>query len=122
MPELLFKPTLAGRQDPSVQACIDKAISNVPMDLKNEMWNNIVMSGGNTMFPNFKEKMMQELRIIASTNSNIKEIISKPERRYAAWIGGSIVSSIQNFQGYWIEQNEYKESGGGSTIIHRKCF
>lgn len=99
MPELLFKPTLGGRQDLSVQLCIDKAIYNVPQDLKNEMWNNIVMSGGNTMFPNFKEKMMQELRIIASTNSNIKEIISKPERRYAAWIGGSIVSSIQNFQG-----------------------
>lgn len=74
------------------------------MDLKNEIWSNIILSGGNTMFRGFKDRLLTELRI---ENSNLKSIVSKPERRYAAWIGGSIVSSIQSFhQQYWINKKE----------------
>jgi actin-related protein len=46
------------------------------------------------MFRGFKDRLLLELK---AENSNLKSIVSKPERRYAAWIGGSIVSSIQSF-------------------------
>mmetsp|Transcript_63430 Transcript_63430/g.137312 ORF Transcript_63430/g.137312 Transcript_63430/m.137312 type:complete len:103 (+) Transcript_63430:813-1121(+) len=102
----MFKPSIGNLQYNSIQGCVDKAINNVPLDLKNEMWNNIVLSGGNTMFPAFAERLKQELQLLASSNSDNLCIEAKPERRYAAWIGGSIVSSIPNFQGYWIEQSD----------------
>jgi actin-related protein len=33
------------------------------------------------------------------------------ERRYGAWIGGSIVGSLGSFQQLWVSKNEYEETG-----------
>jgi actin-related protein len=41
------------------------------------------------------------------------------ERRFSAWIGGSILTSIGTFQQMWFSQQEYKE--GGKSQIDRKC-
>jgi len=41
------------------------------------------------------------------------------ERRYGAWIGGSIVSSLGTFQQLWIARSEYEEVG--KNIVERKC-
>ena len=48
------------------------------------------------------------------------KVIATPERKFAAWIGGSILSSISTFDSMWITKNEYQESG--ATIVHRKSF
>lgn len=45
---------------------------------------------------------------------------SSAERKYAVWIGGSILSSLTTFQDMWVTKAEYDESGPG--IVHRKCF
>jgi len=95
----MFKPTIDSLSHTPIQNCIEKSINNVPIDLKKEMWNNIVLSGGNTMFYQFSDRLRQELLLLASNNSDDLNIEAKPERRYASWIGGSIISSIANFQG-----------------------
>jgi len=77
----MFKPSLGGLGVNSIQSCIDKAVNSVPLDLKNEMWGNIVLSGGNTMFPDFSERLRLELQLLASSNSEILNIEAKPERR-----------------------------------------
>ncbi|KAF9417290.1 hypothetical protein HW555_005604 [Spodoptera exigua] len=41
------------------------------------------------------------------------------ERRFAAWIGGSILASIGSFQQMWISSQEYDEGGKGQ--LERKC-
>jgi actin-related protein len=105
-----------------LQTCIKDSINkSLPLDLKNEIWNNIILSGGNTMFRGFKDRLFLELK---AENSSLRSIVSKPERRYAAWIGGSIVSSISKFNHqYWISRKEYEEKGeGGVSIIHKKCM
>ena len=50
-------------------------------------------------------------------DEEVKVIVS-PERKYAAWIGGAILSNISTFES-WINKNEYEESG--ACIVHRKC-
>ncbi len=47
-------------------------------------------------------------------------IIAPPERKYSAWIGGSILASLSTFKQMWISQQEYEETG--PSIVHRKCF
>ena len=37
-----------------------------------------------------------------------------------SWIGGSILTSLSNFENLWVTKNDYKEIGPG--IVHRKCF
>ena len=48
------------------------------------------------------------------------KVIASPERKYAAWIGGSIISSISTFEGMWITKAEFKEFG--ENIVNKKCF
>lgn len=81
VPELMFKPTIDSLQFTPIQNCIEKSINNVPIDLKKEMWNNIVLSGGNTMFSQFSDRLRQELLLLASNNSDDLNIEAKPERR-----------------------------------------
>ena len=48
------------------------------------------------------------------------KVIAPPERKFSAWIGASILSSIKEFGNIWITKPEYDEIGPG--VVHRKCF
>ena len=48
------------------------------------------------------------------------EIVTPPESKYSARIGGSIVSSLSTFRELWCSEQEYDESD--LYAVHRKCF
>ena len=89
------------------------------MDVRKELYGNIVMSGGTTMFPGIAERMQKEITALAPSSMKVK-IIAPPERKYSVWIGGSILASLSTFQQMWISKQEYDESG--PSIVHHKCF
>jgi actin-related protein len=62
---------------------------------------------------------MKELDAIIP-NSMKTKVIAPPERKYSAWIGGSILASSSSFENMWISKEEYNECG--PSIVHRKCF
>ena len=120
-PEALFKPALIGKDAIGfAQACYD-SIQKCDIDIRKDLYNCIVLSGGNTMFNSFPERLFKEIKALApySIHEEIK-VIASPERKYSVWIGGSILSSISNFKSNWITKTEYEEYG--ATIVHRKCF
>ena len=82
------------------------------------LYNNVVLSGGSTMFPGIADRMSKELTALAPT-MNIR-IIAPPVRKHSAWIGGSILASLSPFQKMCISMEEYHEVG--PSIVHRKCF
>ena len=47
------------------------------------------------------------------------KIVAPPDRKYSAWVGGSLLASLSSFQQMWITKSEYDESG--PSIVHRKC-
>ena len=71
------------------------------------------------MFPGIADRIQKEMTSLAPSAMKIR-IIAPPERKFAVWIGGSILSSLSTFQSMWISKQEYDESGPG--IVHRKCF
>ena len=44
------------------------------------------------MIPGLKERLTKEIREIMPESYDI-EVITSPERRYSAWIGGSILAT-----------------------------
>eukprot|EP00388_Colpodella_angusta_P001073 GDKJ01003598.1.p1 GENE.GDKJ01003598.1~~GDKJ01003598.1.p1 ORF type:complete len:420 (+),score=100.30 GDKJ01003598.1:24-1283(+) len=46
--------------------------------------------------------------------------ISPPERKYAAWIGASVLASLTTFHQLWMSKSDYDEVG--PAMVHRKCF
>ncbi|MFX1537642.1 MAG: actin, cytoplasmic 2 [Promethearchaeota archaeon] len=109
-PEVLFNPAVIGREEQALNEVIYDSIQKCDMDLRKELYQNIVLSGGSTMFPGLKERLQKELAEMAPDNIDIR-IVAPPERRYSVWIGGSILSSLRTFQRLWITRREYQEHG-----------
>ena len=70
------------------------------------------------MFSGLKETIEEDAKnlVYESMKKEIK-VIASPERKFAAWLGGSILSSSLTM---FIYKSEYEESG--ATIVHRKFF
>ncbi|MFQ5819708.1 MAG: actin, cytoplasmic 2 [Candidatus Heimdallarchaeota archaeon] len=115
-PEAMFNPALLGREEPPLDDSIYRAIQACDIDLRKELYANIVLSGGSTMFPGLKERLHKELSELVPEGVEIR-IIAPPERRYSVWIGGSILSSLKTFQKLWVSRKEYQEQG--TSAIHR---
>jgi len=96
-----------------------ESIMKTDIDIRKDLYNNIVMSGGTTMFAGISSRVQKEIETLAPPSMKIK-VIAPPERQYSVWIGGSILSSLSTFQQMWVSKNEYDESG--PSIVHRKCF
>jgi len=118
-PETLFQPSFIGKEASGIHDTAFQSIMKCDVDIRKDLYSNVVLSGGSTMFPGIGERMTKELTALAPSTMKIK-VVAPPERKYSVWIGGSILSSLSTFQQMWISKGEYDESG--PTIVHRKCF
>jgi actin len=119
-PEALFKPHLVGLGDADgYPQLVTKSIARCDIDVRKDLYENIVLSGGTTMFPGLPERLTKEL--VASGPRGLEpRVIAPPERKYSVWIGGSILSSLTTFQNMWVLKSEYDENG--VNIVHQKCM
>ncbi|XP_060062951.1 actin, clone 302-like [Ylistrum balloti] len=118
-PEALFQPSLIGKEFNGIHKEINNSIMSCDIDLPRKLLSNVVMSGGSTMFPGMAERLQKEMSGIVPKYIDVK-IIAPPERKYSAWIGGSVLASLSTFSDMWISKQEYDESG--PRIVHHKCF
>lgn len=117
--EVLFRPSLIGMEAPGIHETAFNSIMRCDVDIRKDLYGNIVMSGGSTLFPGIADRMTKEVTALAPPSMKIK-VVAPPERKYSVWIGGSILASLSTFQQMWITKAEYDEAG--PSIVHRKCF
>merc|ERR1712215_216614 len=118
-PESLFQPSFLGMESAGIHETGYVSIMKCDIDIRKDLFANIVMSGGTTMYAGIADRMQKEITALAPSTLKIK-IIAPPERKYSVWIGGSILASLSTFQQMWITKQEYDECG--PSIVHRKCF
>ena len=118
-PEVLFNPAIIGMEAVGIHETTYNSIMKCDVDIRKDLYSNIVLSGGTTMFPGVADRMSKEITALAPSSMKIK-VVAPPERKYSVWIGGSILASLSTFQQMWIAKSEYDESG--PSIVHRKCF
>ncbi|KAF9474934.1 Actin/actin-like protein [Pholiota conissans] len=118
-PEALFQPAFLGLEAAGIHETTYNSVFKCDVDVRRELYNNVVLSGGTTMFPGIADRLQKELTALAPSSIKVK-VIAPPERKYSVWIGGSILASLSTFQNMWVSKEEYDESGPG--IVHRKCF
>jgi len=119
VPEAIFTPAAIGMESPGLHETVYKSIISGDIDIRKDLYANIVLSGGTTMYPGIADRMQKEVTTLAPSTIKVK-IIAPPERKYSVWIGGSILSSLSTFQSMWVTKDEYDETGPG--IVHKKCF
>jgi actin-related protein len=118
-PEVLFKPELIGMESRGIHETTFNAIMRCDVDIRRDLFQNIVLSGGTTMFQGLSDRLSKEISALAPSNVRVR-IIAPPERKYSVWIGGSILASLNTFSQMWISKADYDECG--PSIVHRKCF
>jgi len=117
-PECFFNPSVIGKELEPLDDVLCNSIKGCDVDLRRDLYANIVLSGGSTMYPGLKERLTREIKQQVAESVEVK-VIAPPERMYSVWIGGSILASLKTFQRMWVSRREYKELG--ASVIHR-CF
>eukprot|EP00438_Fugacium_kawagutii_P003665 Skav224235 [mRNA] locus=scaffold939:1274509:1279383:+ [translate_table: standard] len=107
-PEVLFQPSFVGKEASGIHDTTFQSIMKCDVDIRKDLYANVVLSGGTTMFQGIGERMTKELTALAPSTMKIK-VVAPPERKYSVWIGGSILSSLSTFQQMWISKGEYDE-------------
>ncbi|KDN34560.1 Actin-2, partial [Rhizoctonia solani AG-8 WAC10335] len=115
-PEILFNPELIGQEYAGVHQVVVDSVNRVDLDLRKNLFTNIVLSGGSTLCKGFGDRLLNEVKKLALKDVKIK-IYAPPERKYSTWIGGSILAGLSTFKKMWISAEEYQED---PDIIHKK--
>ncbi len=96
------------------------AIIKCERDIWQDLFKNIVLAGGCTMFKGMQARMQKEVQALAPSNMT-PDVESPADRKHSAWLGGAILSNMSRFEPMWIKKSEYDEEGN-ARIVHRKCF
>jgi actin-related protein len=93
-------------------------------DVRGDLFRNIVLSGGTTMFHGIDARMDKELTAHITKSSpgptyKVK-VVAPPMRKFSTWIGGSSVASLPSFESTWITKAEYDVAG--ASVVHTKCL
>jgi actin beta/gamma 1 len=117
-PEALFDPSMIGMEQLGMHQAAYTTIQDCDIDIRNDLFENVVISGGTTMFPGLSDRLQAEIQSKAPATITV-EVEASEERKYSVWVGGSILSSLSTFQQMWITREEYDDVGPG--IVHKKC-
>ncbi|KAK8885783.1 hypothetical protein M9Y10_041237 [Tritrichomonas musculus] len=117
--ELLFKPNMNGFELDGIHKCIFNSIMKCDIGARKHLYSSILLCGGSSMINGLPERIYKEITNLAPPTNPIK-ILAPPERKNSAWIGGSILASLTQFQPMLISHDQYNANGVG--IVHNKCF
>ncbi|KAL1488890.1 hypothetical protein ABEB36_014682 [Hypothenemus hampei] len=115
----LFDPSLVDQYDaPGIHEMIFQSIFKCGVDLRRDFANNIILSGGNTMFSGLDVRLKHELESRVPPSMTI-HIIADPDRKVYVWRGGSILASLSTFiKNICLSRQEYEEFG--ASILRKK--
>ena len=119
-PEILFNPAIIGSEFLSFQEMIVTSINKVDIDLRKNLYNNVLISGGNTLFKGIQEKFHTEIKKLSPKNMKVK-LHSPANRLLCCWTGGNVISTLEIFKKMWVTRDDWAEKGN-KIIIHIKTI
>ena len=138
-PEILFNPSLIGKEYDGIPYMMMKSINKCPIDCRVGLYSGIVLSGANTLFPGFASRVENEIKKLykqtalkLAKEKKIKiniNVIDSPKRKYSVFIGASIIANHYNNEeneDYWITRDEWLECEDNKdynkeNLIKNKC-
>eukprot|EP00873_Tetraselmis_striata_P011687 jgi/Tetstr1/431951/TSEL_021428.t1 len=117
-PEIFFHPELYSPEfSTGLPELVDGAIQGCGIDSRRALYNNIVLSGGSTMYKDFGRRMQRDIknivegRLTSATQAPTVNVVSHYNQRYAVWFGGSVLASAPTFPSACHTKADYEEHG-----------
>lgn len=91
------------------------------IDIRPTLYSGLMVTGGNSLILGFTERLNHDLahKCPPTIKLRVSAAPTPMERRFGAWIGGSILGSLGSFQQMWIAKSEYDETG--RSIVENRC-
>lgn len=122
IPEILFQPKefLSGTSFVGLHELVEKSIQASDPEIRTILANNIVLHGGSSLLHGLSDRLYSELlQIMPTQKTKIYTSNNTYERKFAPWIGGSILTSLGSFQQLWLSKSEYEEHG--ISFVEKRC-
>jgi len=121
-PEILFQTGPDER--PSIQNICLQAIQTCDHDFRQDLIRSLVVAGGTSMLPGLAPRLKNELvDLLPADMARQVDICVDSQRKYAAWIGGSMFASLSTFEQVVITKQEFEEGKSDlKGLVARKTF
>ena len=67
--DIMFKPSIIGFECPGVHQLVMNSIKRADINLRDQLYKNIILSGGNTMIQGFQDRLSKELQTLVNKSS-----------------------------------------------------
>ena len=101
-PQALFQPSLIGMKSDGIHNLVYNNILNSELDCRREFYRNIVLAGGNTLYPGICERLRREISKLAPPSFKVN-VIAPNNQKCSSWIGGSVLASLSGFPQFYSE-------------------
>lgn len=111
-PEILFTPAFSNDRSEGlgVHNLVVKTITTCAIDIRKNLYDNIVVCGGATLMTGFVERLEKEIALIAPELVSVT--IEAPDNRgHSSWTGGAVLTQLAAFQEHWVTWSDYRDSG-----------
>lgn len=111
VPEILFHPSDIGINEAGVSEMLTQVVGKCPKPMEGQLYNNIIIAGGNTQFKGFKDRLEKDLQSLKPSESEVR-IFELQNPAQAAWRGlKHFCSNKHSFEEYVVTRKEYAEEG-----------
>lgn len=128
-PEIFFHPEFSNPDFTTpLNEIVDDVIQNCPIDVRRPLYNNIVLSGGSTMFKDFGRRLQRDIKKTVDARLKLSQklsgghitpkpievrVLSHHKQRCAVWYGGALLASDPEFYQVCHTKQSYQEYGPG---------
>ncbi|KAF1811168.1 Actin/actin-like protein [Eremomyces bilateralis CBS 781.70] len=117
---LTDKDNPAPKPEQTIPGLIEQAMKTIDVEVRPTLLNNVVIAGGSSLLVGLTKRIDHEItNVLPGPRTRIFAPSNTVERRYASWVGGSILASLGSFHQMWISKKEYEEHG--ANIIEKRC-
>ncbi|XP_049579355.1 actin-related protein 6 isoform X1 [Syngnathus scovelli] len=110
VPEILFHPSDVGIQEMGIPEAIVDSVRSLSQDMQPHMYGNIILTGGNVLFPGFRERLEAELRALVPAHVPVKVTLPDNPITYA-WEGGKLLANDPDYEEMVVTRDDYEENG-----------
>mmetsp|Transcript_4053 Transcript_4053/g.14161 ORF Transcript_4053/g.14161 Transcript_4053/m.14161 type:complete len:420 (-) Transcript_4053:47-1306(-) len=126
-PEVFFQPEIFSADYVTpLPELVNQAIVSSPIDARRNLYKNIVLSGGSTMYKDFGRRLQRDIKRMVDTRISESEasnggtlkaqavevnVLTHHMQRFAVWFGGSVLASSPEFYTAAHTKADYEEYG-----------
>lgn len=110
----------ATKPDDTLPSLVARSLQTCDVDARPHLLANVILTGAGSLIEKLPERLQADLQALYP-NPRVRVIASSGtvERKFGAWIGGSVLGSLGSFHQMWVSRREYEEFGAG--VVEKRC-